>query len=970
MTCGFGLCANVLGQTPSTPTSYPPQPLAQAIEQLAIRYRLNIVAPEQLIAGVTTAAVTGSHEPAALLKLMLRETCLKLRRVNASTYTLHQGSCATPDAQTAATTQAPIAEPLGIEQLLVRAPKVTGSRLRTPAFANAAPLTIITRPQIELMGFQSLAELLRYLPSVSGNATSTLISNGGNGTANVTLRGLPASNTLVLINGRRSAPEAFDGAASDLHNLPLAQIERVDVFTDGASAIYGSDAVAGVVNIITRSQINGLSVTGYAGLATAGDLDTQRAAVVYGHSGARAQFSLGASWYQQGSIDSRDRSLSRSSDDRARGGIDKRSSAIVPGRVQVGSRALTLSDPLSPAPLEPVDFREVTNEDRFEFRQYTTSVVPSQRWSLFGNADIDVGGTTLFAELQYSRNQATSKLAPTPLFTGFETSPIVVAANAPLNPFGVELTDVRRRFVELGSREQDNHSRATRIVLGWRGEQGPWRWQLSAQRSTNKATESLHNLLLLDSVAQAVSADCTAPCIPLELFGGHNSITPQQLDFVRTNVRNRAQSQLTGISAQLDYSPNLDSKHWLHELELSAGWEFRKETLRVNPDSQVSNSNTIGGSNFGSSRGDRNIVESYAELYVPLWRAKSNRPLVAMQLAGRASNYSDFDSVFLPRYVLLLSPTPSLNFRLTAAKGLRAPSLKQRFASPSQSFETLADPCSVPANVGVLPGCTLLADASLNQILTTTGGEPGLLPERTSSYSIAVAWEATKRLKFSANYYRLSQRNVVDSSEQFIVNQNAENLAFAERITRDQLGNLTSVGATLLNLGSREVRGFDLGSLYTTKQHTVGRLSFAFNATRILEFADQLSPDLPKLDQAGTFTDQASDGNGALPHWKANLGITWERERWQAYYNYYWVSSLTEVVPLLERRRRIDSWHTQNLQLSHQGPATAFSKVTLGINNLFNKAPPFSAAAFNDSYDARTYDITGRYIYLRWSNSW
>lgn len=935
-----------------------------------MRYRLNIVAAEQLIKGVITAEVISSQDPAKILKLMLRETCLKLKRVGASTYTLQKGLCAEPKVKKAASPEAPLDQPLGIEQMLVRAPKVTGSRLRTPAFANAAPLTIITRPQIELMGFQSLAELLRYLPSVSGNATSTLISNGGNGTANVTLRGLPASNTLVLINGRRSAPEAFDGAASDLHNLPLAQIERVDVFTDGASAIYGSDAVAGVVNIITRSQINGLSVTGYGGQASAGDLDTQRAALVYGRSGVKGQFNLGASWYQQDSIDSRDRSVSRTSDDRARGGIDKRSSAIVPSRVQVGNTALTLSNPLSPTPLEPTDFREVTNEDRFEFRQYTTSIVPSQRWSLFGNADIDVGGTTLFAELQYSSNQATSKLAPTPLFTGFETSPIVVAANAPLNPFGIELADVRRRFVELGPRRQDNKSKATRLVLGWRGEQGAWRWELSGQHGTNKATESLDNLLQLNRVTQALSEDCAAPCIPLELFAGHNSITTQQLDFVRTNVRNRAQSRLTGISAQLDYAPTLDSNHWLSDVELSAGWEFRKETIRVSPDLQVNNRNTIGGSNFGASRGERRILEGYAEFYLPLWRSQSKRPLVAMQLAGRVSNYSDVDAEFLPRYVLLLSPTATLNFRLTAAKGLRAPSLKQRFASPSQSFETLADPCSIPNNVGVLLGCTKLADASLNQILTTTGGKPNLLPERTTSYSVAAAWEATKRLKFSANYYRLSQRNVVDSSEQFIVNQNAQSLAFGDRVTRDALGNLTSVGATLLNLGSREVRGFDLGSLYSTKRHKLGRLTFAFNATRILKFEDQLNPDLPKLDQAGTFTDQASDGNGALPDWKANLGITWERKHWQAYYNYYWVSSLTEVVPLLEQRRRIKSWHTQNLQINHQGPATGFSKVTLGVNNLFNKAPPFSAAAFNDSYDARTYDITGRYLYLRWSNSW
>lgn len=950
--------------------TYPPQPLSQAIERLAVRHKLNIVAPADLIADVFTAAVTDEHEPAELLRLMLRKTCLKLTEINANTYALQQAKCTDTTSAIHQQPQPKIEEPLGIEQLLVRAPKITGSRLRTPAFADAAPLTVITRPQIELMGFQSLAELLRYLPSVSGNATSTLVSNGGNGTADVTLRGLPASNTLVLINGRRFAPEAFAGAAIDLQTLPLAQVERVDVFSDGASAIYGSDAVAGVVNIITRKQVNGLSVTGYGGLATAGDLETQRAAVVYGRSGTKGQFSLGASWYNQGAINSRDRSLSRSSDDRPRGGIDKRSSATIPGRVQVGDATLTLANPSLVGPYTTDDFRLVTTEDRFEFRRYTSSIVPSKRWSLFGNADVDVRGTTLFAELQLSSNRAQSKLAPTPLFTGFETDPITLAATAVLNPFATELTDVRRRFVELGAREQSNQSRATRLVLGWRGEQGPWRWQLSGLHSTNKATESLHNLLQLDRIVQALGDNCQAPCTPLELFGGPGTITPQQLEYLGTNIRNRAQSRLDSASAQLDFAPILSSRHWLRDLELSTGVEFRKEVLRVTPDTQVRLSNTIGGSNFGASRGNRDILESYAELYLPLWRSKSNRPVLAVQVAGRASSYSDFDTEFLPRYVLLASPIPELTLRLTAAKGLRVPSLKQLFASPSQSFAALADPCSVPTNVGVLPGCTLLADASLNQILTTTGGDAALLPEKTDSYSLAIAWEATKRLKLSANVYRLSQRNVVDSSEQFIVNQNAQSLAFAERVQRDQQGNLTSLRATLLNLGRRQVRGFDLASRYTGKQNRFGRLTLALNATRILEFEDQLNPDLPKLDQAGTFTDQASDGNGALPHWKANLGMTWERDRWQLYYSYYWVSSLTEVVPLLEQRRRINSWHTQNLQLNHQGPLTAFSKVTLGVNNLLNNPPPFSAAAFNDSYDARTYDITGRYVYLRWSNTW
>ena len=142
-------------------------------------------------------------------------------------------------------------------------------------------------------------------------------------------------------------------------------------------------------------------------------------------------------------------------------------------------------------------------------------------------------------------------------------------------------------------------------------------------------------------------------------------------------------------------------------------------------------------------------------------------------------------------------------------------------------------------------------------------------------------------------------------------------------------------------------------------------MSVALDSTHIRTFKDRLDPTTPSQDQAGTFSDEASGGNGALPDWKAALGINWQLRRWSAQYNIYYVSSVKELIPIIEEWRHMEAWHTHNLQLGfHAAPKRGF-RIAAGINNLFDRQPPFSAAAFNDSYDARTYDVTGRYWYLQ-----
>ena len=367
--------------------------LHDALVEFAEEHQISIFFAEETVADMTVAPVKGQFSVAEALSALLEGHCLRYAFVRDSFIAITPGCDSaiagrTDPAAAVAPAQpdAPAPQPDYVEEVFVRAPYITGSRLRNPAFGETMPLDVIDATEIRLSGFQSVGELLRYVPAVAGNSTSTLISNGGDGSATVTLRGLPASNTLVLLNGRRMNPDALSGSAVDLNSLPLAMVERIEILKDGVSAIYGSDAVAGVVNVITKQPQDGLQISMYHGTSDENDLQTERFSLAFGGSGERWQASVGVDYYDQQGIDSADRRVSASADDRARGGIDKRSSATAPARITVGDTAVILREGLSGDQIS--DFRPATDDDLFEFRDFTSAVVPSRRITTFAQGQL------------------------------------------------------------------------------------------------------------------------------------------------------------------------------------------------------------------------------------------------------------------------------------------------------------------------------------------------------------------------------------------------------------------------------------------------------------------------------------------------------------------------------------------------------------------------------------------------------
>ncbi len=942
--------------------------LSAALIQLSQQSGISIVFADQVVRDLPAPEVVGTVSTSEVLDTLLQGTNLGWKLVDSKVIAIFQVKCSTTTngclTPEEIISKYPVYVP-GIEQTYVYGTHVTGSRIRRSGHTGGAPVDILSAPDIELSGAQTLGELLKFVPAVSGNALSTAVSNGGNGTASVTLRGLPASNTLVLINGRRVANDGLAGESVDLNSIPPAAVERIEILKDGASAIYGSDAIAGVVNVITKRDFHGLLVEAYYGQSQEGDLETATQTLKYGTGLPEGSFFITASRYRQDPIYSRSRAVSRSADTRRLGGTDQRSSATPDARVSLPSGQTLIA--------QGEGYRRATDEDLFNYQAFTTAVVPLERNSLYTNASYDFSeSVTGYLDLSYVETDAESTLAPTPVFTAFEQTDLVVSAESIYNAFDEDLADVRRRLLEFPDRRQRNTSEVSRFSAVMEGLFDAWNWDFAYNWSRSEASETTSGIVNADRLARAIgpAASCLGPgidgCVPVNLTGPSGSITPDQVDYIITRGDVSGYSKLS--SGGLNFSRAFN---WLRagRTDIAFGLEYRRESTSKKPSSLLANASTIGATNFEATRGSRSVTELYLETVVPLWKSSSGLSSVDLEAALRYSDYSDFGSTNNPKISLRWRPSPSWLIRANYAEGFRAPSLNELYEGTTEEQAFINDPCTQPPNVAQLPGCTTLADATRNQFLTLKGGNPGLSPETSDTYSLGVVWTPTgaKGLALSIDLFEIEQQDVVSSSAQFIVNQNARSGAFDDRVERDDMGNLTLVSASNINIGEREVRGADFALTWHLPRLRWGQFSVIGNASWIHEYLARLDLTAPSVDFAGTFRDEASEGLGGIPDWKAQLGLRWSQDRWKGSYQLHYIDGMTERIPESPRTRSIDDWLVHDVQLNYTFPVQEGLRLTLGIDNLWDEDAPLATSAFNDNIDGRSHELKGRFWYTKLS---
>jgi iron complex outermembrane receptor protein len=945
--------------------------LSQALIQFSQQSDQAIVFSDRLTRNIIAPPYIGRGSISEVLDALLHRSDLSWKLVDGHIIVVLETRCLTASGDGAncvnpeqVLSKFPVYDP-GLEETYVYGNRVTGSRIRHRKYGQASPVDIISAPDIELSGAQTIGELLKFVPAVSGNSTSTAISNGGDGTATVTLRGLPSSNTLVLINGKRVAYDGLAGESVDLNSIPPAAVERIEILKGGASAIYGSDAIAGVVNVIMKQDFHGFLAETYYGKASADDLKTQTHTLQYGTGIPNGSFFLSASIYDQEPIFSADRRVSSSADSRQQGGADLRSSATASSRITLPGGETVI--------LDEGAYRSATDEDLFDFSAFTTAIVPLERTSLYSNISYDFNElVTGLVEFQYLETDAKSMLAPTPIFTAFEQTPLTISKSNVYNPFGVDIVDARRRLLEFPARRQQDKSEVSRFGAVLEGLYDTWNWDMSYNWSRSEASQSTTNLVNANNLQRGLgpSEDCQSAaidgCVPINLFGPVGSISPEQVDFLVVPGEVSGYYKLSSYSASIS-NELLALPHGKGAFAL--GTEYRRESTSKKPSDIIASIGTIGGTNFEATRGDRQILEVFVEATLPVWESHSGLYGLDLEVALRHSSYSDFGDTTNPQLGLLFQFSPNLLFRMSYAEGFRAPSLNELYQGNSEEQAFLNDPCTQQANVGVLPGCHQQADPTRNQFLVVVGGNSELEPETSESYGAGLVWTPLALPGFSAtlDYFKIDQGNVVDSSAQFIVGQNARNGAFGEQVERDAMGNLQLIRAINLNVGRRKVSGADLSLIYHHRKRPWGQLSVTASGTYIDQYRAKLDASSEQLDLAGSFRDEASEGLGGIPEWKAQLGVQLAGDRWVGSYEMHHISSLTEIIPGTMESREIASWTVHDLQMSYTFDLLGGLRWAVGVDNLLDETAPLAASAFNDNIDGRTHELKGQYWYTKLS---
>ncbi len=618
----------------------------------------------------------------------------------------------------------------GEEEVIV----VTGSIIERRELTTPAPLAVLDKADLDAAGVASIGQILQNLPSQS-NAINVQFNNGGDGSTRISLRGLGAGRTLVLVNGRRHVAGGTGADASvDLNSIPTAIIERVEVLKDGASAVYGSDAIGGVVNIITRSDFEGSEATAYTGITGDGLGQVVDVSAVTGTTSERGNIVFAAGYTDQQSIGAGDRSYSREDKeyDWASGEVAGLGSTAVPeglivdygedvGNEAWGSLVAATNDAGAYYRDPRMGWREfqdtgnsdVGEGDYYNYQPENYLVTPQKRYSIFSTGSYKVHDyARAFFEATYSNRKSDQRLAPEPLFTISED--IVVSENNIYNPFGRDFVDVRRRMEEAGPRRSIQDINTFRIVAGLDGrlpEELPalqgWRWSLAFNYGRTESKQIAEGNLVRNRVATALgpsfldadgTARCGTPdapidgCVPLDLFSGKGSITPEMLDYIQFvgtdsgfNQQQMAQFNLTGKLFEIPGGG---------DAALAVGAEYRDESGADIPNPLVALGEATGNKRT-ATEGGYNVSEGFAEVSVVPLLGKTGAEWVELNAAIRAFKYNTFDpdSPLTWKAGGLWRIGQGVAVRGTFSTAFRAPTIGSLYSGRIDGFPAVKDPC-------------------------------------------------------------------------------------------------------------------------------------------------------------------------------------------------------------------------------------------------------------------------------------
>lgn len=998
------------------------QDLDAALREFALQSGRDVLFSPGIVEGKTSQGAQGALNDAQALDAILRGTGLEFHLTRTQGYVVQDPNS---PIQLGAAGQAAPSDIDGDEVLVV-----TGTRIPRSNLASSIPTQIVNSDDIQASGETDLGEILTQIPGVdfSLSAESTHTSTQNAGLSVINLRNLGANRTLTLIDGRRAISNSGNAQQVSTSTIPAGFIERVEVTTGGASAVYGSDAIAGVVNVILRDDFDGLRLSGRYGWSQDGGEEETTLETLYGRNfaGGRGNVMAYLSYEDETAVEASDRDWATVPVSWSGGTLVSNLSGNIPGGRFESNDAWNdqygwHNDINLPANGEAVARDFSTQIDGYNLRDDQTISPPRERWlaALKGHYDFN-NDIRAFASVQYAWEEtfsagAAETASSTTTFGPFDNlQPIgQMAANHPFIPPEVEATRVGtvswvRRFNELGRITRTSERETWRSWAGLEGEAfGNWSWEAYVgygHFEQNQVRDNAGNFQNI-SYALNIEADPGNPgsyrcvdagarndgCVPLNIFG-IGSITPEMADYIRATDHTRTELEQTTAAAnivgtlfELPAGP----------LQAAFGVEYRREE-QVTDGDPVTQSEVTGHAFIADIRGDYDVREAFAEFNIPLLADQPFAHLLNAEAAVRLASYShdNIDTVESWKFGLTWAPIPDFRVRGQISRAQRAPDITELFSSLRGDFDTVSDPCNgvTLATTGTLadncradPG--VLADITANGVFTLddtsifgpNSGNLDLQEETANTTTIGFIFTPRAVPGFSVivDYYDIKVEDAIASIESDTIldlcynSDNYPNNVFCDAVTRNAAtGEIDRIVNRSENLNELRSSGVDTTIAYEFEPDFMpGELDFRL----IHSYIDTL--DTTFIGPTGALVTESNAGQvGASEHqFRATVGWTNGplRLRWTTRYVGEAVDDLA-LDPSDPNYLEVDAWMRSDLYVQYTFGERA-TRVYAGVNNVFDDYGPFLPSGTNSggsrNYNS-SYDVIGRAFYAGVRHTW
>lgn len=839
--------------------------------------------------------------------------------------------------------------------------EVTGSRIKQVDMETVSPVTVINAADIAMTGEKTVADVLNN-SAINSFGSWRGVSGYGSGassTSNVNLRGLGSSATLVLLDGRRMpGTSSSSGSVADTSSIPMAIVERIEILRDGASAVYGSDAVAGVINIITKKEFDGLQLDYSTEQPSVEGGDANRLSIATGYNTDKGNITLTYEYYDTKAVMDRD---IWNMDDPSYATFSGFSS-VPNGKYGTGNGSWYSNSDICDQTENTVDTTDGNNKGRclYDSGRVTKLFGDQTRNSFLSNFTYEItDGIQFRGRASASLAETETRYAGTPVSTNYP----VMSADNKFNPVGEDMT-LYMRSAQIGERDTLTETNNVDILGGFIGTLDLGNgidWELNAQHSRSTTNSFNYNLINDEIVQQGIDSE------QYDIFNT-TGMSYEQWNQQMTELYRKAAH--TGVyqgkfeSTQIDgLASTLLVDNGDVSVAMVGGLEYEMIKFKQTSDPESASGIISGGSGGDDVDATRDRSAAYLEFQVGLpanvelsaavryERYEQEGSLTGAQ--GQVVNSSTFDAV-VPKFGISWRPVDSLLLRASYGDSFRAPNMGEMFSSQSLSFEKAVDSlwCNEPGNVDAVY-C-----ATSNQHKTWYGGNPDLEAEEGNSLTLGGVWNATDNWNIELSYFSIAYENKIESiSVNDILRDEIKN-GSSPYVHRGSDGKIEYIEAGVRNLATVETSGIDFVTAYNLETG-IGDFNFRLDLTHVLDFKKQDNAESEMIDYAG-FTDS--------PDWRGNFATSWKYDDFSAAWTVVYIGrqSADYYNQLEETDVYVDysNYFKHNIQFAYNHAYNG--SITVGVNNVFDAdAPNFYTYADYRDVNVGLYDVLGRTYYLR-----